>query len=193
MHEPDNPVTESEHVSTLVADPAERPPTNADAVDADSLVVLAFRDHENWLDAVYSDPDGGPDALVCAGEMLRSAAATVATEDDSGPTVVDIPAADELGQIAVETVDAIDACRDTTTDIAVIVDGLDVLLDAVGVESTFRLVHVLRGYLRGGHDTLTVFLDSDAVDAETRLVLDPLFDRVVNAEDHPAERREHLP
>lgn len=192
MHETDNTVTNPEHVSTLVADAEQRPPMNADAVDADSLVVVAFRNHEDWLDAVYSDPDGGPDALVCAGEMLRSAAATVATEDDTGPTVVDIPAADDLGRIAVEAVDAVDACRDTGTDIAVIVDGLEVLIDAVGVESTFRLVHVLRGYLRSGMDTLTIYLDPSDVDTETRLVLDPLFDRVLEDDPVHSERRERV-
>lgn len=191
MHETDNTTPDSRTVSTLIADAEERPPTNNDAIDADSLVVVAFHNHEDWLDTVYSDPGGGPDALVCAGEMIRSAAATVATEDETGPTVVDIPSATDVGQIAVEVVDIVDAARETADDIAVVIDGLDVLIDAAGVETTFRLVHVLSGYLRGGADTLTVYLDPTTVDLDTRLVLDPLFDQVIDAEDHPTERREH--
>lgn len=191
MHTADNPSPDADHGATLVVSGDERPPSNAAEVDADQLVVLAFRNHEDWLDAVYSDPGGGPDALVCAGEMLRSAAATVATEDDTGPTVVDIPSAEDLGRIGVEVAEAVDECRTVADQIAVVIDGVEVAIDAVGVERTFRLLHVLRGHVQGGFDDLTAYLDPTGIDGETRIVLEPLFDRVLD-DDIPAERREHV-
>lgn len=179
------------HGATLVVGTDEQPPTNAADIDADRLVVLAFRDHDDWLDAVYSDPGGGPDALVCAGEMLRSAAATVAAEDDAGPTVVDIPTVEDLGEIAVAVTDAVDEARVGNDHVAVVVHGSEHAVERVGVEHAFRLIHVLRGHTRSGGDDLTVYLDPGSVDEETQAVLTPLFDRVLK-DDIPAERREHV-
>lgn len=179
----------SDHGATLVVGTGQDPPVNAGEVDADQLVVLAFQNHEEWLDAVYSDPDGGPDALVCAGEMLRSAAATVATEDAFGPTVVDVPSAEDLGAIAMEVANIIDECRSANDTVTVVVDGLDVVLEAVDVERTFRLIHVLRGHVRAGEDDLIAYLDPEGVDEETRRVLEPLFDRVVTATESAVDHR----
>jgi len=190
MHDVDSPPTAGSG-TTLVVGTDERPPTNADAVASDDLVVLAFHHHEDWLDAVYSDPGGGPDALICAGEMLRSAATTVATEDDVGPTVVDIPTATDLGRIAVAVADAVDDCHTTADHVTVIVDGLDVVLEEAGVERGFRLLHVLRGHTQHAADDLTAYLDPTGIDAETRLILEPLFDDVIDA-DATGERREHV-
>lgn len=187
----DDPSADTGHGATLVVGSNEQPPTNADDIGVDRLVVLTFRDHEDWLDAVYSDPGGGPDALICAGEMLRSAAATVATEDDSGPTVVDIPTIDDLGEIAVAVTDAVDEARAVADRIAVVVHGLEEAVAAVGIEQTFRLIHVLRGHTQGGGDDLTVYLDPADTDEEAPIVLGPLFDRVLK-DDIPAERREHV-
>ncbi|MFB6104338.1 MAG: hypothetical protein ABEJ57_04540 [Halobacteriaceae archaeon] len=191
MDDDGSPPPTADHGTTLVVGTDERPPTNAEAARADALVVLAFRDHEDWLDAVYSDPSGGPDALVCAGEMLRSAAATVATEGDAGPTVVDVPSATDLGRIAVSVADAVEDLHATADHVTVVIDGVDVVLTDAGVERGFRLLHVLRGHTRQTADDLTAYLDPTRIEDETRRILDPLFDRVIDAAIS-ADRRESI-
>lgn len=157
---------------------------------ADRTVVAGLTRTDAWLDAVYG-PAGEVDALVVGNEVIRSPT----TEDGTGPgagsgagtghghgavSVRAVPDATALGRVAATLADLVDEHAAANRSTAVVVDGLETVLDDVTERTAFRFLHVLEGYLDTAPGTveLTVGLDP-AVDPATVRTVEPLFDAVV--------------
>lgn len=162
--------------STLVIG-AESPGT-ADVGETDEQVIGAFGDAARWLDVAYGAGDEGPSAIICAGEVLRSASATEAGSglDRDTVSVSAVPDVSSLGRMAAELRTAIDAAGTGGQSVGVLITGFDAAIEATNVEAAFRFLHVLSAYLRNGSIDATVFVYTrDPLPETTIETLRPLF------------------
>lgn len=154
------------------------PPGTADIASMDRHVVAAFGDAERWLDAAYGPGAGGPDALICAGELLRSST-SAASPTDRGPggvTVSGVPEVGSLGRMAAELRTAIETTGSVTGSVGILLTGFDAAIDATSVEAAFRFLHVLRGFMQAvGTDTTLYVYTTDSLSEEAIETLRPLF------------------
>lgn len=165
--------------STLVIG-AESPGT-ADIADTDEQVVGAFGDAARWLDVAYGAGDDGPCAIVCAGEVLRSASAAEAGSGvESGSVSVSaVPELSSLGRMAAELRTAIEDAATGGRSVGVLITGFDAAIDATNVEAAFRFLHVLSAHLRTGSVDATLFVYTREPLSETAIeTLRPLFSTV---------------
>jgi hypothetical protein len=159
--------------STLVV--GADPPGIADVADADRQIVAAFGDAERWLDAAYGADAGGPDTVLCAGEVLRSAS-TTETTGDAGVTVSAVPDIGSLGQMAAEIRSAVGEARSGGRSVGVLITGFDAAIEATSLEAGFRFLHVLTAYLRAGPgDTRLYVYTGGSLSPEATEALRPLF------------------
>lgn len=156
-------------------------PGTADVADTDEQVVGAFGDAARWLDVAYGAGDDGPCAVICAGEVLRSAS-TAAAESGIDPGTVSVSAVPEvssLGRMAAELRTAIEEAGTGGRSVGVLVTGFDAAIDATNVEAAFRFLHVLTAYLRTGSIDAEMYVYTDTPLPETPVeILRPLFSTV---------------
>lgn len=157
------------------------PPGTADLASMDRHVVAAFGDADRWLDAAYGPGTGGPDALICAGEMLRSTT-SADSSSDSGPgtiTVSAVPDVGSLGRMAAELQSAIETTSPGTDSVGILLTGFDAALEATSVEAAFRFLHVLRGFMQAQENETTLYVYSTKSLSEDSIeTLRPLFSTV---------------
>lgn len=164
---------ESNGLSTLVI--GTDSPGLADVADTDRQIVAAFGDAERWLDAAYGADGGGPDTVLCAGEVLRSAS-TTETTGDAGVTVTAIPDIGSLGQMAAEIRSAVGEARTGGRSVGLLITGFDAAIEATSLEAAFRFLHVLTAYLRAGPgDTHLYVYTGGPLSEEATEALRPLF------------------
>ncbi|MFB6111448.1 MAG: hypothetical protein ABEJ35_02815 [Halobacteriaceae archaeon] len=149
--------------------------------ETDHSMVVAFDDVEPWLDEAYGRPDG-PNAVICAGDRLRSAAAASGGATGAGETttVTAVPDVSSLGRAAAEITATL---PEDHSDVGLVVSGLDAPLAATSPPAVFRFLHVLIGYLSSADSAsqLAVVVDDDV--SETVLeTMEPLFDTVERPE-----------
>lgn len=157
------------------------PPGTADIGSMDRHVVAAFGDAERWLDAAYGPGTGGPDALICAGEMLRSATSADAPSDAEPGTITvsAVPEVGSLGRMAAELQSAIATATPGTESVGILLTGFDAAIDATSVETAFRFLHVLRGFMQAqGNETALYVYSTGSLGEDAVETLRPLFSSV---------------
>lgn len=165
--------------STLVID-AESPGT-ADVADTDEQVVGAFGDAARWLDVAYGAGGDGPCAVICAGEVLRSASGADAgsASDQGNVSVSAVPDVSSLGRMAAELRTAIEEASRGGRSVGILITGLDAAIDATSVEAAFRFLHVLSAYCRMGSIDARMYVYTSEPLPETAIeTLRPLFSTV---------------
>lgn len=177
MSETDQSSGPSSTVDTTLVVSAE-PHGTADIAAMDHQVVAAFGDAERWLDAAYGPGAGGPDALVCAGEILRSATSTGSSGDAGLGTVSvsAVPDVGSLGRMAAELRSAIETTRTGTDSVGILLTGFDAAIDATSVEAAFRFLHVLSGFMQAtGTETVLYVYTTESLSEEALETVRPLF------------------
>lgn len=165
--------------STLVVG-ADSPGT-ADVGETDEQVVGAFGDAARWLDAAYGAGDDGPSAIICAGEVLRSASgADVGSGIDHGTvSVTAVPEVSSLGRMAAELRTAIEDAGTGGRSVGVLITGFEAAIDATNVEAAFRFLHVLSAYIRTASIDATLYVYTrDPLSESTLETYRPLFSSV---------------
>lgn len=140
------------------------------------LVAVVGDDAGAWLGThgpvkEHADEIG----VVSLGEQLRSTTAGTANAGSTAPIpdVVGVPDADNLAQVGRTVMDFIERYTEQGVDPVVVVDAVEELVDAVGLEATFRVLHLLsaRAEMADGR-MVTVIPDSLQADqAETLAAL----------------------
>jgi hypothetical protein len=156
-------------------------PGTADVAETDEQVVGAFGDAARWLDVAYGAGDEGPCALVCAGEVLRSAsAADAGSAGDSGAVSVSaVPEVSSLGRMAADLRTAIEEASTGGRSVGILITDFDAAIEATSVEAAFRFLHVLSAYCRTGSIDATMFVYTRDPLSETAIeTLRPLFSTV---------------
>jgi hypothetical protein len=156
------------------------PPGTADIGAMDYQVVSVFGDAEPWLDVAYGARSGGPDALICAGEMLRST--TVASSSgvgQGGISVSAVPDVGSLGRMAAELRGAIETRERSSDSVGIVLTGFDAAIETTSVEVAFRFLHVLRGFMQALEADSAIYVyTSDTLTEEDIETLRPLFTTV---------------
>lgn len=145
----------------------------ADAGGRRGLVAVVDGGAEDWLGAhrpLVQESDAV--SIVSVGEEVRS------TMVDTGstaplPQVTGVPDSGALAELGRQTTDYVATVTDQGLEPVVVFDAVGAMVDAAGLESTFRLLHLLGARVRtAGGSMVTVIPSSlSRSDAETLAAL----------------------
>ena len=162
-------------------DPARRWLEAPSSADADLAVVAYGEPISAWLSEARDVV--GHDAvtrLVAVGERTRSTAAGAPTGPSGldGPTGLTVECLDDRTDPTALGLAVDDHLRTAAGTPAVYVDAVAPLVESIGLERTFRLLHVLRGRAAAVGGELRCRLDVERCDAAAVETLASLFDDV---------------
>lgn len=132
------------------------------AAGTNGLVAVVDEDAESWLGdhhqlTATTDSVG----IVSIGERVRSTAAASPQQTATLPDVSGVSDASEIGEIGRLTADYISKFADQGATPVVVFDAVDAVVDAAGVEATFRVLHLLGARTTGvGGRLVTVLPES---------------------------------